>query len=322
MQAFARGALVLLLASALISVTAPAAPAPQDQASGFTLASASAPASAAPASAPSTPAATGALSTPTAVQAAPQVVYQNGQLSISAENSTLRDILDAVHAQTGANIEGSAVNDSSRMVAHFGPGNVRTVLGDLIYGTRFNLMILTAPGSPERINRIVLTPKTTAGEMDRMLAADRVAAAAVEKSGRNSVSASANTSHAEGRGRASTTADAIPQNRPALPPGIPSEMWNLYPQLLQNNGLATPNPLPADIPPLQNARNPRTEPAAVAPPPGGYPALPRGIPVEMFSLYPPNLMQLIQNAAPPPAPAPRPTTVPSVLWDQALPVQH
>src|SRR5262249_49379553 len=36
---------------------------------------------------------------------APQVTFQNGQLTIIAPNSTLGDILRAVHARTGAEVE-------------------------------------------------------------------------------------------------------------------------------------------------------------------------------------------------------------------------
>jgi len=308
MQSFRCGLLTIVLASVLLSGLAIAAPAPQDQASGSALIQASA--------------ATNSTTTATssAQPSAPQVIYQNGQLSISSENSTLREIFDAIHAQTGANIEGAALNDSSPVMGHFGPGSPQSVLTDLVYGTRFNLVIMTSPG---KINRIVLSQQGSAREWERLVADDRIAAKAVEKSGRNSFGAAV-TSRAEERSRPNTTADATPTNRPALPPGIPSEMWNLYPQLLQqNNGLSTPNPVPENLPALQNARNSQnTQPAAVSPPPGGYPALPRGIPPEMWTLYPPNIMQLIQNAGPPPAPAPRPTTVPTTLWDQALPVQH
>lgn len=50
----------------------------------------------------------------------PQVSFQGGQLTISAQNSTLGDILKAVRAQTGATIDlpGTA---PERVVGHFGP---------------------------------------------------------------------------------------------------------------------------------------------------------------------------------------------------------
>ncbi|HXZ78754.1 MAG TPA: hypothetical protein VEG30_02420 [Terriglobales bacterium] len=310
MQGFTRGTVISVVASALLSYLALAAPA-QDQA--------------APAvnQISATTNANTAAAAPSIHTAPPQVVYQNGQLTISSENSTLREIFDAIRVQTGASIEGAAIDDSIRLATHLGPGSVHTILGDLVYGTPFNLLITTSAESPEKINRIVLTKKLNTAEMARLETADHLAAKAVEKSGRNSVGENI-ASRVDERNRPSTTADAIPTNRPALPPGIPSEMWNLYPQLLQQNtGLSTPNLTPENIPPLQNARNSQnTQPVAVSPPPGGYPALPRGIPPEIWTLYPPNIMQLIQNAGPPPAPTPRPATVPTTLWDQALPVQH
>src|SRR5689334_9678548 len=60
----------------------------------------------------------------------PQVSYQNGQLTIVAPNSTLGDILRAVHKQTGAEIEVPEAKE--RVVTHLGPGPARDVVADLL----------------------------------------------------------------------------------------------------------------------------------------------------------------------------------------------
>src|ERR1700690_1037879 len=49
----------------------------------------------------------------------PVVRYENGQLTIVAANSTLADILRAVHSQTGAEVDVATAND--RVVTQLGP---------------------------------------------------------------------------------------------------------------------------------------------------------------------------------------------------------
>lgn len=51
---------------------------------------------------------------------APQVSFQNNELTIVAPNSTLADILRAVRKQTGAEIEIPSAPE--RVVTHLGPG--------------------------------------------------------------------------------------------------------------------------------------------------------------------------------------------------------
>jgi len=89
----------------------------------------------------------------------PQVAYSAGQLTIVAHNSTLGDILRAVHAQTGAELD-IPPNASERVVAALGPGPARDVLATLLNGTHFNYVMLGSPANPESVQRVVLTAKT------------------------------------------------------------------------------------------------------------------------------------------------------------------
>lgn len=91
---------------------------------------------------------------------APKVTYQNRQLMIVAENSTLGDILRAVKAQTGASIE-LPPNANSRVVANLGPGPSRDVLASLLNGTLFNYMLLGTVNDPSAVGKIILTQKPT-----------------------------------------------------------------------------------------------------------------------------------------------------------------
>jgi len=90
----------------------------------------------------------------------PQVTYQDNQLTIVAPNSTLADILRAVHKQTGAEIEVPSAPD--RVVTRLGPGPARDVMADLLNGSRFNYILLGSPEDANVLSRVVLVAKSGA----------------------------------------------------------------------------------------------------------------------------------------------------------------
>ena len=89
---------------------------------------------------------------------APQVSYQNAQLTIVAPNSTLGDILRAVRKQTGAEIDVPSAPE--RVVTHLGPGPAREVLAELLNGSRFNYVLLGSPADDAQLTRVVLVAKS------------------------------------------------------------------------------------------------------------------------------------------------------------------
>jgi hypothetical protein len=89
----------------------------------------------------------------------PQVSFQGGQLTISAQNSTLGDILKAVRAQTSATIDLPG-NAPERVVGHFGPGPARDVLTSLLNGSHFNYLLLGSPTDPNALDRVILMAKS------------------------------------------------------------------------------------------------------------------------------------------------------------------
>jgi len=93
---------------------------------------------------------------------APQVSYQNGQLTIVAPNSSLGDILRAIKKQTGADIDVPAANE--RVVTRLGPGPARDVIAELLNGSRFNYVLLGSAEDANLLTRVVLVPKTGGGE--------------------------------------------------------------------------------------------------------------------------------------------------------------
>ena len=95
----------------------------------------------------------------------PQVSYENRQLTIHAENSTIGDVLRAVRNKTGAVVEFPA-NATQRIVIDVGPGPAREVLASLLDGSDFNYVILGAAGDAGGIQRVIVTPKQPGGTAD------------------------------------------------------------------------------------------------------------------------------------------------------------
>src|SRR6202521_3884786 len=90
---------------------------------------------------------------------APQVSYENGLLTIVAQNSTLGDILRGVRKHTSADIELPATA-SERVVTHLGPAPAREVMAELLNGSRFNYILLGSPSDANALVRVVLVAKT------------------------------------------------------------------------------------------------------------------------------------------------------------------
>ena len=84
----------------------------------------------------------------------PRVTYNNGLLTIVADNSTLADVLSEVRRRTGAAIEAPASAAGERVVISIGPAPANNVLTTLLNGSRFDYIILgsqQASGAPQRL---------------------------------------------------------------------------------------------------------------------------------------------------------------------------
>jgi hypothetical protein len=90
---------------------------------------------------------------------APRLSFQNGVLTILAQNSTLGDILRDVHSKTGADIDVPG-NASERVVGQFGPGSPRDVLASLLNGSHFNYVMVGTATDPNSVAQVILTPRT------------------------------------------------------------------------------------------------------------------------------------------------------------------
>lgn len=87
----------------------------------------------------------------------PKVTCRGNDLTISANNSTLQEILQAVKGCTGAKIE---IPDGAVRVRSFeelGPGPVRSVLDELLSGTPYNYVIQSSDTNPLKVETVMLS---------------------------------------------------------------------------------------------------------------------------------------------------------------------
>ena len=91
--------------------------------------------------------------------ARPVVIYQNGKLTIMANNATLEDVLNIVGEKTGAviDIPGPA---EERVVSQLGPGLPRDVIASLLNGSHFNYVVVGTETDETAVSRVVLTAKS------------------------------------------------------------------------------------------------------------------------------------------------------------------
>ena len=85
----------------------------------------------------------------------PSVTYALGLLLISADNSTLGDVLAEIGKQTGATVQTpGALYD--RVAVRLGPAQPRKVLSELLQGAGFDYVIVGSKDDPEGIDGILL----------------------------------------------------------------------------------------------------------------------------------------------------------------------
>ncbi len=87
------------------------------------------------------------------------VTYQNGQLTIEANNASLIDVLREVCKQIGAELDSQAVADE-RVFNVLGPGPTREVLGALLSNSHLNYAMAESRYDPNALASVVVFPKT------------------------------------------------------------------------------------------------------------------------------------------------------------------
>ncbi len=87
----------------------------------------------------------------------PTVTFTAGQLTISAPNSTLADILSAVRMRTGTKVDFPPSASQERVALQLGPGTPRDVLAQLLHGSPFDYILLGSDQDPNAVTEILLT---------------------------------------------------------------------------------------------------------------------------------------------------------------------
>jgi hypothetical protein len=109
-----------------------------------------------PATEPTTPAPPPVPVTPSQrPPARAQITYSDGTLSVSADNSSLNQILRQIAGNTGMKITGGVSDE--RVFGHYGPAPTAQILAELLDGTGSN-MILVQRDSAEPAE-LILTPR-------------------------------------------------------------------------------------------------------------------------------------------------------------------
>ncbi len=87
---------------------------------------------------------------------APNVTYRDGKLSVDSDNSTLADVLDALCAKIGAQLDKPAGADKERVALHLS-GTPRQVISALLNDGKFGYIILSPLQDSDDVQKLVLT---------------------------------------------------------------------------------------------------------------------------------------------------------------------
>ncbi len=87
------------------------------------------------------------------------VTFRDGLLGIRASKVTLSEVLFAVQQRTGAQVAIAAGAEQEQVAADIAPAPAPEVLARLLNGSRFNFLILSGATDPQRLDRVILTPR-------------------------------------------------------------------------------------------------------------------------------------------------------------------
>ncbi len=86
----------------------------------------------------------------------PRVTFENGQLTIDSQNSTLTAVLNAIGHQLGAQLEMPPGAAAERVAVHLS-GSARQTISALLDGSSLNYVIMGSPENPDGVQKVILT---------------------------------------------------------------------------------------------------------------------------------------------------------------------
>jgi hypothetical protein len=93
------------------------------------------------------------------------VTFYKGLLTIKSDKATLSEVLLAVQQRTGAEVSIAAGAEQEKVVVDIGPAPAPEVVAELLHGSNFNFLILSAANDPKQLDRVILTPRSEGGSM-------------------------------------------------------------------------------------------------------------------------------------------------------------
>lgn len=104
------------------------------------------------------------LTTERMVSKPPQITYEDGQLTIVTENSPLSEVMSALRAAMGTDIDLPASVATQRIWVRLGPGPARRILRDLLDSTELNYVIQASDTDEQGIRSVLLTLRSKTDE--------------------------------------------------------------------------------------------------------------------------------------------------------------
>jgi hypothetical protein len=87
------------------------------------------------------------------------VIFRNGLLTIQAQNSSLAEVLTAVHHATGASLEMPPTASNERVAVNLGPAPPSQVLTSLLNGAPYDYVLLSRPENPGDLQTVIVREK-------------------------------------------------------------------------------------------------------------------------------------------------------------------
>ena len=97
------------------------------------------------------------------------IAMLDGKLSLTSTKASLAEVLDELRRQTGAEIVVPPGAEREDVAVSLGPAAPRDVISQLLNGSRYNFIIVGADNDPNRVQRLILTPKTGGGVVPEAL---------------------------------------------------------------------------------------------------------------------------------------------------------
>jgi hypothetical protein len=128
-----------------------------------------------------------------------EINYQDGQLTIIAENASLSDIMKALRTATKMDIDLPQSGAEQHIWVNLGPGPARLVLRQLLDSTELNYVIQAAENEEDGIRSVTLTPRINSpGPTGNSPMGERAASRGIQFNGsRNNPADSENAANAE-----------------------------------------------------------------------------------------------------------------------------